>query len=87
MTRAFFPFINKAMAIKRCPYCKAIIDEGSEYCSNCGTQLLFPEDEFIEEEIPGDKITEEEKEEEREEKEPLIEEEKEEAAEAIEEEP
>jgi hypothetical protein len=44
------------MAIRRCPYCKAIIDEGSEYCSNCGTQLIFPEDEFVEEEIPGDKI-------------------------------
>ena len=49
------------MAIKRCPYCKAIIDDGSEYCSNCGTQLLFPEDEFIEEEIPGDRIVEEDK--------------------------
>lgn len=47
------------MAIKRCPYCKAIIDESSGYCSNCGTQLLFPEDEFIEEEIPGDKIVDE----------------------------
>ncbi len=47
------------MAIRRCPYCKAIIDEGSEYCSNCGTQLLFPEDEFIDEEIPGEKIVEE----------------------------
>lgn len=47
------------MAIKRCPYCKAIIDEGAEYCSNCGTQLLFPEDESIEEEIPGEKIKEE----------------------------
>ena len=44
------------MAIRRCPYCKAIIDEGLEYCSNCGTQLIFPEDEFIEEEIPGEKI-------------------------------
>jgi hypothetical protein len=44
------------MAIRRCPYCKAIIDEGSEYCSNCGTQLLFPEDEHIEEDIPGEKI-------------------------------
>jgi len=47
------------MAIRRCPYCKAIIDEGSEYCSNCGTQLLFPEDENIDEEIPGEKIVEE----------------------------
>ena len=44
------------MAIRRCPYCKAIIEEGAEYCSNCGTQLLFPEDEKIEEEIPGEKI-------------------------------
>ena len=44
------------MAIRRCPYCKAIIDEGSEYCSNCGTQLIFPEDEFAEEEIPGEKV-------------------------------
>jgi len=52
------------MAIRRCPYCKAIIDGVAEYCSNCGTQLLFPEDEFKEEEIPGDKIVEEEKEEE-----------------------
>ncbi len=47
------------MAIRRCPYCKAIIDEGSEYCSNCGTQLIFPEDEFVEEEIPGEKIIDE----------------------------
>jgi hypothetical protein len=44
------------MAIRRCPYCKAIIDEQDKYCNNCGTQLLFPEDELIEEEIPGDKI-------------------------------
>ncbi len=44
------------MAIRRCPYCKAIIDKSLEYCSNCGTQLLFPEDESIEEEIPGEKI-------------------------------
>ncbi len=44
------------MAIRRCPYCKAIIDESLEYCSNCGTQLLFPEDETIEEDIPGEKI-------------------------------
>jgi len=36
------------MAIQRCPYCKAMIDEDLEYCSNCGTRLLFPEDEFIE---------------------------------------
>lgn len=56
------------MAIRRCPYCKAIIDEGSEYCSNCGTQLLFPEDEYIHEDIPGEKIAEDE---------PLEEEEKE----------
>lgn len=53
------------MAIRRCPYCKAIIDESSEYCSNCGTRLLFPEDEFIEEEIPGEKIIDEELKEEK----------------------
>ncbi len=53
------------MAIRRCPYCKAIIDGVAEYCSNCGTQLLFPEDEFKEEEIPGDKIVEEEEKEEK----------------------
>ena len=52
------------MAIRRCPYCKAIIDEQDKYCNNCGTQLLFPEDEYIEEEIPGDKIVEEPEEEE-----------------------
>lgn len=52
------------MAIRRCPYCKAIIDGVAEYCSNCGTQLLFPEDESKEEEIPGDKIVEEEEKEE-----------------------
>ncbi len=44
------------MAIRRCPYCKAIIDESQKYCNNCGTQLLFPEDEFVEEDIPGEKI-------------------------------
>ncbi len=54
------------MAIKRCPYCKAIIDGVAAYCSNCGTQLLFPEDESKEEEIPGDKIVEEEEEEDEE---------------------
>jgi len=47
------------MAIRRCPYCKSIIDEASEYCSNCGTQLLFPEDESIEEEIPGERLIDE----------------------------
>jgi hypothetical protein len=52
------------VAIQRCPYCKAIIDEGAEFCTNCGTQLLFPEDEHIEEEIPGEKIVGEEDEEE-----------------------
>jgi hypothetical protein len=50
------------MAIKRCPYCKAIIDEREKYCNNCGTQLLFPEDELVEEDIPGDKIIDEEEE-------------------------
>jgi hypothetical protein len=44
------------MAVKRCPYCKAIIDEGAEYCTNCGTKLLFPEDEAIQEEIPGEML-------------------------------
>lgn len=52
------------MAIRRCPYCKAIIDEEDKYCNNCGTQLLFPEDEFIEEEIPGDKIIDDDQDEE-----------------------
>jgi len=47
------------MAIKKCPYCKAIIDENDKVCANCGTQLLYPEDEFIEEEIPGEKIEDE----------------------------
>ncbi len=46
------------MAITRCPYCHAIIDENDKYCNNCGTQLLFTEDEEIEEEIPGEKIIE-----------------------------
>ncbi len=55
------------MAIRRCPYCKAIIDEADKYCNNCGTQLLFPEDEYVEEEIPGDKIIEEDEEAEEEE--------------------
>jgi hypothetical protein len=55
------------MAIRRCPYCKAIIDEQDKYCNNCGTQLLFPEDEHVEEDIPGDKIIEEEEESEEEE--------------------
>src|SRR4030042_5363306 len=44
------------MAIKRCPYCRAIIDEKDQYCNNCGTQLLFPEDADAEEEIKGEKI-------------------------------
>ncbi len=47
------------MSIKRCPYCKAIIDDSAAYCSNCGTRLLFPEDESIEEDIPGEKILDE----------------------------
>jgi hypothetical protein len=49
--------------IRRCPYCKAIIDEQDKYCNNCGTQLLFPEDEYVDEEIPGDRIVEEPEEE------------------------
>jgi hypothetical protein len=44
------------MAITRCPYCHAIIDENVKYCNNCGTQLLFTEDTDVEEEIPGEKI-------------------------------
>lgn len=44
------------MGIKRCPYCRALISDLDEFCKNCGTRLLFPEDEEIEEEIPGDKI-------------------------------
>ncbi len=44
------------MAITRCPYCHAIIDENVKYCNNCGTQLLFTEDGDVEEEIPGEKI-------------------------------
>lgn len=46
------------MAIIRCPYCHSIIDENDKYCNNCGTQLLFSEDESVEEEIPGEKIIE-----------------------------
>jgi hypothetical protein len=56
------------MAIKRCPYCRAIIDEKDQYCKSCGTQLLFPEDEAVEEDIPGDRIVEEPEEEPAEEK-------------------
>jgi len=59
LTFVMFRFINKLMAIRRCPYCKAIIDESQKYCNNCGTQLLFPEDEFVEEDIKGDKIVDE----------------------------
>ncbi len=44
------------MAITRCPYCHAIIDENVKYCNNCGTQLLFADDEGADEEIPGEKI-------------------------------
>lgn len=51
------------MAITRCPYCHSLVDETSKYCQNCGTQLLFPEDEGVEEEIPGEKIIEIEEEE------------------------
>lgn len=49
------------MGIKRCPYCRALISDRDQYCKNCGTQLLFPEDEGIEEEIPGDKIIEDDR--------------------------
>lgn len=68
------------MAIRRCPYCKAIIDESQKYCNNCGTQLLFPEDEEgPEEDIKGEKILDEddasssEEEEEEEVEEPVTE--------------
>jgi hypothetical protein len=47
------------MAITRCPYCRAIIDKKDQYCNNCGTQLLFPEDESAEEQIPGERIIDE----------------------------
>jgi hypothetical protein len=59
LTIEHFRNIYRIMAIRRCPYCKAIIDEGSEYCSNCGTQLLFPEDEYVEEEVPGEEVVDE----------------------------
>lgn len=48
------------MGIKRCPYCRALISDQDEFCKNCGTRLLFPEDE-IEEPIPGDKIIEDDR--------------------------
>src|SRR4030042_2630484 len=73
------------MAIRRCPYCKAIIDEQDKYCNNCGTQLLFPEDEFVEEEIPGDKIVDEDETKEEEQEEELEEEAKPEKMESVEE--
>jgi hypothetical protein len=73
------------MAIRRCPYCKAIIDEQDKYCNNCGTQLLFPEDEFVEEEIPGDKIVDEDETKEEEQEEELEEEEKPGKTESVEE--
>jgi len=47
------------VAIRRCPYCKAIIDESQKYCNNCGTQLLFPEDDLSDEPIKGEKILDE----------------------------
>jgi len=47
------------VAIRRCPYCKAIIDESQKYCNNCGTQLLFSEDGLAEEPIKGEKIVDE----------------------------
>jgi hypothetical protein len=50
------------VTIKRCPYCRSIINEADRYCNSCGTQLLFPEDESIEEPIPGDRIVEAEEE-------------------------
>jgi hypothetical protein len=47
------------MAIRRCPYCKAIIDESQKYCNNCGTQLLFPEDDEVEEDVKGERLVDE----------------------------
>jgi len=44
------------VAIRRCPYCKAIIDESQKYCNNCGTQLLFPDEEVGEEDLKGEKV-------------------------------
>src|SRR4030042_1234436 len=49
------------MAITRCPYCRAIIDEKDRFCTNCGTQLLYAEDAGVEEdEESQDKEAEEE---------------------------
>ena len=48
------------MALKKCPFCQSIIDEKVQFCSACGTQLLFPEDESVEEDIPGDRIVDKE---------------------------
>jgi RNA polymerase subunit RPABC4/transcription elongation factor Spt4 len=65
LTQLSFSSINKVaikiMGIKRCPYCRALISDEDQYCKNCGTQLLFPEDEDVEEEIPGDKIIEDDR--------------------------
>lgn len=72
------------MAIRRCPYCKAIIDEQEKYCNNCGTQLLFPEDESVEEDIPGDKIIDKEEESEKSEEGEEVVEEEEDAEEELE---
>jgi hypothetical protein len=47
------------MAIRRCPYCKAIIDESQKYCNNCGTQLLFPDDEQVDEDLKGERLVDE----------------------------
>lgn len=44
------------MGIRRCPYCRALVEEDAFYCRNCGTQLLFPEDQDVAENRPGDKI-------------------------------
>ena len=59
LTYKGFPAIKEEMAIRRCPYCKAIIDESQKYCNNCGTQLLFPEDELTDEPVKGEKIVDE----------------------------
>jgi len=75
------------MAIRRCPYCKAIIEEGAEFCSKCGTQLLFPEDEKIEEEIPGEKIVDDDSDDDDEDEKIAPPEEEKDADPAVEEEP
>ncbi|MFW6131159.1 MAG: hypothetical protein ACOC5F_00995 [Candidatus Aminicenantaceae bacterium] len=44
------------MSIKRCPYCKSVVDEDSEYCLKCGTRLVFSEETEINEDTSNEKI-------------------------------